>query len=173
MESGLSSILPLIPRKTQYPYSTKTAYQIQADFVEARESFYADFLMSSLVALRCSSINFHSSNLFRCLWATPQLSPRRSLIEGSEPRLFLLYCQFRLCITTALFRAAAKADASKARAPILKNYGGNYFEKATENRNHFNESHAGGCPYSPFRQKLWHCRRMFRDELLPISILPN
>ena len=43
MESGLSSILPLIPRKTQYPYSTKPAYQIQADFVEARESFYADF----------------------------------------------------------------------------------------------------------------------------------
>jgi len=43
MESGFSSILPLIPRKNQYPYSSKTAYQIQADFVEARESFYADF----------------------------------------------------------------------------------------------------------------------------------
>ena len=25
---------------------------------------------------------------------------------------FPFYCQFRLCITTALFRAAAKADAS-------------------------------------------------------------
>ena len=42
------------------------------------------FQMSSLAVLRCSSINFHSSNLFRCLWATPQLSPRRSLIEGSS-----------------------------------------------------------------------------------------
>ena len=57
-----------------------------------------------------------------------------------EP-IFPFYCQFRLCITTALFRAAAKADAGKARAPVLKNYGGKYFEKATENRNHFNESH--------------------------------
>jgi len=43
MKSGLSSILPLIPRKIQYPYSIKTAYQIHADFVEARGSFYADF----------------------------------------------------------------------------------------------------------------------------------
>ena len=32
----------------------------------------------------------------------------------------LLYCQFRLCITTALIRAAAKADAGKARTPLLK-----------------------------------------------------
>ena len=54
----------------------------------------------------------------------------------------VVYCQFRLCITTALFRAAAKAEAGKARTPILKNYGGKYFEKTTENRNHFNESHA-------------------------------
>ena len=86
------------------------------------------FQMSSLAALRCSSINFHSSNLFRCLWATPQLSPRRSLIEDSEPRLFLLYCQFRLRITTALIPAAAKSDAGKARTP-LKNYLEVYFMK--------------------------------------------
>ncbi|WP_207752164.1 hypothetical protein, partial [Ruminococcus difficilis] len=39
MKSGLSSILPLIPRKIQYPYSIKTAYQIQADFVEAEIYF--------------------------------------------------------------------------------------------------------------------------------------
>jgi len=32
----------------------------------------------------------------------------------------LLYCQFRLCITTALIRAAAKAEAGKARTPLLK-----------------------------------------------------
>ena len=55
----------------------------------------------------------------------------------------LLYCQFRLCITTALIGATAKAEAGNARAPILKNYGGKYFEKASENRNHFNESYAG------------------------------
>ena len=57
--------------------------------------------------------------------------------------MMVVYCQFRLCITTALFRAAAKAEAGKARTPILKNYGGKYFEKTTENRNHFNESYAG------------------------------
>ena len=45
----------------------------------------------------------------------------------------MVYCQFRLCITTALIWAAAKAEAGKSRAPILKNYGGYYFEKATEN----------------------------------------
>ena len=33
---------------------------------------------------------------------------------------FPLYCQFRLCITTALIRAAAKAEAGKARTPLLK-----------------------------------------------------
>ena len=42
MESGLSSILPLIPQKMQYPYSAKTAYQIQADYIEEQNDFYAD-----------------------------------------------------------------------------------------------------------------------------------
>ena len=54
----------------------------------------------------------------------------------------LLYCQFRLCITTALFRAAAKAEAGKARTPLLKKIGENYYEKANKNRNYINESHA-------------------------------
>ena len=32
----------------------------------------------------------------------------------------MVYCQFRLRITTALFRAAAKAEAGKARTPLIK-----------------------------------------------------
>ena len=45
----------------------------------------------------------------------------------------LLYCQFRLCITTVLFWAAAKADAGKARTPLLKKIGENNYEKTNEN----------------------------------------
>ena len=52
--------------------------------------------------------------------------------KTSEPT-FPFYCQFRLCITTALFRAAAKAEAGKAHTPLLKKIGENYYEKATEN----------------------------------------
>ena len=55
---------------------------------------------------------------------------------------FLFYCQFRLCITTALIWAAAKAEAGKARTPLLKKIGDNYFEKANKNRNYINESYA-------------------------------
>ena len=53
----------------------------------------------------------------------------------------MVYCQFRLCITTALIRAAAKAEAGKARTPLLKRLEVYFYEKTTENRNHFNESH--------------------------------
>ena len=97
MESGLSSIIPLIPRKTAYPFKN-------------------------------TIIKFK------------RIIPKNKMIFVL---IFPLYCQFRLCITTALFRAAAKADAGKARTPLLKKIGENYFEKTTENRNYFNESYAG------------------------------
>ena len=74
MESGLSSIIPLIPRKTAYPFKN-------------------------------TIIKFK------------RIIPKNKMIFVL---IFPLYCQFRLCITTALFRAAAKADAGKARTPLLK-----------------------------------------------------
>ena len=45
----------------------------------------------------------------------------------------MVYCQFRLCITTALIWAAAKAEAGKARTPLLKKIGEKYYEKTNEN----------------------------------------
>ena len=74
MESGLSSIIPLIPRKTAYPFKN-------------------------------SIIKFK------------RIIPKNKMIFML---IFPFYCQFRLCITTALIRAAAKADAGKARTPLLK-----------------------------------------------------
>jgi len=68
MESGFSSILPLIPRKTAYPFKN-------------------------------TIIKFK------------RIIPKNKMIFML---IFPFYCQFRLCITTALFRAAAKADAGKA-----------------------------------------------------------
>ena len=47
-------------------------------------------MMSSLVVLRFSSNNSHSSNMFQSLAWFSHLSPRRSLFSGYEPRLFLL-----------------------------------------------------------------------------------
>ena len=46
--------------------------------------------MSSLVVLRFSSNNSHSSNMFQSLAWFSHLSPRRSLFSGSEPRLFYM-----------------------------------------------------------------------------------
>ena len=48
------------------------------------------------------------------------VAPKHSIPTLKNKNKSLLYCQFRLCITTALFRAAAKADAGKARTPLLK-----------------------------------------------------
>ena len=73
MESGLSSIIPLIPRKTAYPFKN-------------------------------TIIKFK------------RIIPKNKMIFML---IFPFYCQFRLCITTALFRAAAKAEAGKARTPLL------------------------------------------------------
>jgi len=65
--------------------------------------------------------------------------------------MMVVYCQFTndggLLPVSPLYydrplSGGRKAEAGKARTPILKNYGGKYFEKTTENRNHFNESHA-------------------------------
>ena len=47
-------------------------------------------MMSSLVVLRFSSNNSHSSNMFQSLAWFSHFSPRRSLFSGYEPRLFLL-----------------------------------------------------------------------------------
>lgn len=59
------------------------------------------------------------------------VAPKFSIPTLKTENKSLFYCKFRLCITTALFRAAAKADAGKARTPILKNQGDINFEKAT------------------------------------------
>ena len=47
-------------------------------------------MMSSLVVLRFSSNNSHSSSMFQSLAWFSHLSPRRSLFSGSEPRLFYM-----------------------------------------------------------------------------------
>ena len=59
--------------------------------------------------------------------------PKTQHTHSTKQKKILLYCQFRLCITTALFRAAAKAEAGKARTPLLKKIGENYYEKTNEN----------------------------------------
>ena len=104
MNTGIMIPIARIAPKSSTPILQKPHIKFKRTLSKRGKFFMLTFQMSSLAVLRCSSINFHSSNLFRCLWATPQLSPCRSLIEGSEPRLFLLYCQFRLRITTAGFR---------------------------------------------------------------------
>ena len=65
----------------------------------------------------------------------------------------VVYCQFTndggLLPVSPLYydrplSGGRKAEAGKARTPILKNYGGKYFEKTTENRNHFRRTlHTG------------------------------
>ena len=47
-------------------------------------------MMSSLLVLRFSSNNSHSSNMFQSLAWFSHLSPRRSLFSGYEPRLFYM-----------------------------------------------------------------------------------
>ena len=61
------NVAPVAP-KCSIPILKKQSIKFKQILLKNRIFFTLTFQMSGLVALRCSSINFHSSNLLRCLW---------------------------------------------------------------------------------------------------------